>query len=200
MKTIRAWLLIFSIGAISFIPGKAQQKVNLSDINDSYTGGFFRVSAGIAPGKITYTDVLDSYSLTAVHFNILGGKRFGKHFAPYFHVYGNVLPKQTPELLQFMVAGMGLGSNLYFLDANTYFTPEAGLAVMMIEENGGNDYTDNLGACFTFRTGRDWHIAANAFAGVQVFFSYYFARDTDDEFARGNGTFYGVNLSLKLGK
>jgi hypothetical protein len=182
------------------IAAAAQQKVDLSSADAAYKGGFFRVSAGIAPGKITYTDALDGNSVGTVHFNILGGKRLNRNVAPYAHLYGNVLVKQTNALSQLSVAGMGLGTYLYLLDPNMYLTPEAGLAILVFEENGGNDYMDNLGGCFTIRTGKDWHLTRKAFAGVQIFYSFFFSNSLDDEYAKGRGSFYGVNVSLKFGK
>lgn len=198
---IKTLLIAFaSLMASPFVNG--QQLANLGDISDSYKGGFFRMSAGIAPGNfgVFSGEEKTNYSITTVHFDFTAGKRLNKAIAPYFNLHGNVLIKETNYFSSFSESGMSLGSNLYFLNPTTYIAPQIGLSILNYEENGGNDYRDNLGANFTLKTGWDRYLGKKVFFGVQLFLTYYFDRNMDDPYAKWNGTFYGVNLSLNLGK
>ena len=193
-------LFLFLIIMLIQQSSSAQQQVDVSQFEDSYKGGFFRVNVGITPGNISYTNEFSSESVVPIYFDFGGGKRINKTFAPYFLVYGHVLIKETITLLNFSQSGMSLGSNLYLRNPNGYIAPEIGLAMLMFDMNGGNESTDNLGAKFAFKWGRDFHIGGKMFFGTNIYLSYFLTTNSDDNTRKGNGFFYGFNLSVKYGK
>ena len=190
-------LLLLVFGSPVF----GQQTVDLSKVNAAYEGSFFKVNIGIAPG--TFKDLLndDSYQIAPLHFDIGGGKRLNKTFAPYINLHGNVLIKSTQYFSAFSEAGLGAGLNIYSKRANTYIAPEASFSVLAYEENGGNDFSrGNMGANLTVRSGWDFHIGGHVFAGAEAMLSYFFAKNSEDEYLKWNGFLYGANLYLKFGK
>ena len=188
-------LLMFSFCSSVF----SQQQVDLSSASASYSGGFFQINAGISPGNITYESV--GYEVPALNFEFEVGKRVNRAFAPYFAMGFQMLPKETNSFDSFLQMGMKLGSKFYLKNPNFYLAPEIGLDVLGFEKEGREDYpSDNMGMVLALKSGRDWHVAGKFFAGFQLFLSYVSTNNSDTDYGKATGFFYGVNLSLKFGK
>ena len=200
-------LILFIFFAISH-PLLSQQQVDVSSIDESLKGGFFRVNFGIAPLNFTKIDVTDkeSYTLVPISFDFVAGKRLGRAVAPYFRVGGHVLIKETTNFTSFSQAGMNIGCNIYYRNPNTYIAPEAGLAIVNYEYypdplmSAATEDIENIGVDIGLRAGRDWHVSGKFYLGTQLYLAYFNSWTQEVTHPKGSGFFYGVNLSLKFGK
>jgi hypothetical protein len=138
------------------------------------------------------------------------GTRINRNFGTYFGLTGNVLLKPvslgiSDNLDQWTHASLHLGGLYYVGGGNSYFAPELGLGIGMIETSNLSGES-TLGINATLKYGYDRHITGRFFVGVQAFFTYancWHQEDIDP--ATGNKLasrtlLYGVNLTFKVGK
>lgn len=190
-----------------------QKKVDLNQAEQEnkelFKGGYFRGGVGVSRASYNYGSLFEDLNLSPLSFTMEYGTRINRNFGTYFGLSGNVLLKPvsvglSDRLDQWTHASLHLGGLYYVKGGNSYFAPELGLGIAMLETSNLSENT--LGISGTLKYGYDRHIAGRFFVGVQAFFSYancWHQEDIDPSTGKklaSQTLLYGVNLTFKVGK
>jgi len=190
-----------------------QKKVDLSkaeqENKELFKGGYFRGGVGVSRASYNYGSLYEDLNLSPLSFTMEYGTRINRNFGTYFGLTANLLLKPvsvglSDNLDQWTHASLHLGGLYYVKGGNSYFAPELGLGIGMLETSNLSENT--LGVSGTIKYGYDRHLAGRFFVGVQAFFSYancWHQEDIDP--VTGNKLssqtlLYGVHLTFKVGK
>ena len=197
-----------------FSEAMAQQKVDLkkAEQNDQslFSGPYFRGGVGFTRATYHYGSVYTDLNLSPLNFYLEYGKRMSRNFGTYFGMSANVLLKPvslglSDQLDQWTQASLHFGGLYYIKGGNSYFAPEVGLGIGMLETTQLSS-ENTLGIAATIKYGYDRHITGNFFLGLQAFLSYAHGWHQEDiDPSTGNtlssgALMYGVALSFKFGK
>jgi hypothetical protein len=191
-----------------------QRKVDLNraeqENKELFKGGYFRGGVGVSRANFNYGSVYEDLNLSPLTFTMEYGTRINRNFGTYFGLSGNVLLKPISlgiydNLDQWTHVSLHLGGLYYIKGGNSYFAPEVGLGIGMIETTNLSS-ENTMGISGTLKYGYDRHVAGRFFVGVQAFFSYancwhpdYIDPGTGNKLTSST-LLYGVNLTFKIGK
>jgi hypothetical protein len=207
-RVLFSLLIIISAGAFG------QQKVDLAKAEQEnkglFSGGYFRGGVGFSKAIHNYGSIYEELNLSPLNFTMECGTRINRSFGAYFGLSGNLLLKSvsvglSDDLEQWSQIGLHVGGLYYIKGGNSYFAPELGLGIGMIETTLLGD-ENTMGVSGTLKYGYDRHITGRLFLGVQAFFSYAncwhqeYIDPATGETLTATTLMYGVVLTFKIGK
>ncbi|MCD4711262.1 MAG: hypothetical protein K8R52_10470 [Bacteroidales bacterium] len=206
-------LTLLSVTAIG------QKQVDLNALEEEnpglFSGRYFRGGIGISGASHSFGTFYEGISVSPFNVNLEFGTRIKRTYGIYFGICINMMLKETAigsgytgiptDLQQWTQSSINLGGLLYLKGGNSYFAPEAGVGVGLIETTEMYE-EGSLGIHTALKYGYDWHILEKFYIGAQAYIGYDHCWHDDDGIDPGTGevlianTFmYGVNLTIKIG-
>ena len=198
----------------------SQKQVDLNALEEEnpglFSGRYFRGGVGVSRASHNFGTLYEGVSLTPFNLNLEFGTRIKRTYGVYLGVCFNVLLNEISigtgytgipiTLQQWTQSSINLGGLFYLKGGNSYFAPEAGVSVGLIETSEMYE-EGNLGVHTALKYGYDWHILKKFYLGAQAYIAYDYCWHDEDgtdpetgEVLIANTLMYGVNLTLKIGK